>query len=165
MGISPAPSINDKPRYPSGALVRSQLTPSRNGDNVRSEDNLVAKPPSQLTLTIDPGPGADDEDRAALAQRLREELQEVGGAEIHEVIGAADTSRRTKGVDMAWGTLAVTVAPGVITALVSTLQSWLTRHERSKVTVKSGDDELVVEGSPSQEQRRLIEAWVGRHKV
>ncbi len=125
----------------------------------------MENPLSQLTLSIDPGPGADDNDRAALAERLREELQELGGAEVHEVVRAGDAPSRAKGADMAWGTLAVTLAPGLITALVNTLQAWLTRHERSKVTVKSGDDELVVEGSPSQEQRRLIEAWVSRHKA
>ena len=120
---------------------------------------------SHLTLSIDPGPGADDEDRAALALHLREELQALGASEVHEVVRAGDAPGREKGADIAWGTLAVTVVPGLITALVSTLQSWLTRHERSKVTLKSGNDELVIEGSPAQEQRRLIEAWVNRRKA
>jgi len=125
----------------------------------------MTNPLSRLTLSIDPGPGADDEDRAALARRLREELKELGGAEVHDEVRAGDAAGRRKGPDIAWGSLAVTVAPGLITALVSTLQSWLTRHERSKVTLKSGDDEIVIEGSPAQEQRRLIEAWVNRHKA
>jgi hypothetical protein len=127
----------------------------------------MANEPSQLTLNIDPGPGADEEDRATLARRLREELQELGAAEVHEVVRARDTGGgRAKGADIAWGTLAVSVAPALITALVTTLQSWLTRHERSKVTIKSGDDELVIEGSPAtKEQRQLIEAWVNRRKA
>jgi hypothetical protein len=118
-----------------------------------------------LTLSIDPGRGADDEDRAALARRLRDELQELIGAEVHNAVRADGAPGRAKGAEIAWGTLAVTVAPGLITALVSTLQSWLTRHERSKVTLKSGDDEVVIEGSPAQEQRQLIQAWVNRHKA
>jgi hypothetical protein len=127
----------------------------------------MANEPSQLTLNVDPGPGSDEEDRAALAWRLREELQDLAGAEVREVVLERDIGGgRAKGADIAWGTLAVTVAPALITALVSTLQSWLTRHERSKVTIKSGDDELVIEGSPAtKEQRQLIEAWVNRHKT
>lgn len=73
----------------------------------------------------------------------------MGGAEVHEVVRAENAPGRAKGADMAWGTLTVTVAPGLITALVSTSQTWLTRHERNKVSVKERNDELVVEGSPS----------------
>jgi len=66
---------------------------------------------------------------------------------------------------MAWGTLAMTIAPGLITALITTLQAWLTRHERSSITLESGGEKLVVTGNPSQEEQRLIEVWVSSHKA
>lgn len=130
-----------------------------------SPDHSTGNPSWQLTLTVDPGPGADDEDRARLSQRLREELCEVSESEVHEVFRPGEAPSGSKGVDMAWGTLAMTMAPGLITALIATLQSWLTRHERSSVTLESGGEKLVVTGNPSNEEQRLIEAWVDRHKA
>jgi hypothetical protein len=62
-------------------------------------------------------------------------------------------------------TLAVTLAPVALTALMTALQTWLSRHERASVTVESGGEKLVVTGSPSKEQQRLIEIFVRSHKL
>jgi len=132
---------------------------------MRSQDHSPENPPRQLTLTVDPGPGADDEDRARLSQRLREELREVSESEVREVPRSGEAPRGARGAEMAWGTLAMTIAPGLITALITTLQAWLTRHERSSITLESGGEKLVVTGNPSQEEQRLIEVWVSSHKA
>ena len=132
---------------------------------MRSQHHSPENPPRQLTLTVDPGPGADDEDRARLSQRLREELREVSESDVREVPRPGEAPRGARGADMAWGTLAMTIAPGLITALITTLQAWLTRHERSSITLESGGEKLVVTGNPSQEEQRLIEVWVSSHKA
>ena len=64
-----------------------------------------------------------------------------------------------------WGALlvALTASGGVLTTLVNTLQSWLTRHERRSVTLEIDGDRLEVTGISSQEQQRLIDTWLSRH--
>ena len=70
------------------------------------------------------------------------------------------------GDPITWGTLLLTLAAsgGVLTTLINALQSWLTRHDRHKLSLEIGSDKLEVTGISSEEQRRVIEAWLSRHK-
>jgi hypothetical protein len=115
-------------------------------------------------LHIDLGPEADKEEQTQLAQRLREDLLELDVDRVEQVrSGAAPAG--AKGEPIALATLAVTLAPIVLTELMKALQSWLSRHERASVSVESGGEKIVVTGSPSREQQRLIEAFVSRRKA
>lgn len=123
----------------------------------------MAGPAAQLTVHIDAGPEVDDEEQAELVRRLRKDLLELD-VEAVDLVPAGEAPAGSKGVPVDWATLAVTVAPGVLTVMFSTLQSWLTRHDRASVTVERGGEKIVVTGSPSKEQQRLIEDFVSRHK-
>ena len=117
-----------------------------------------------LTLTLDAGVDADDEELTELGRRLRMELLELDVAAVdprHAGVAPAGA----KGDPVTLATLAVTLAPVALAALMTALQTWLSRHERASVTVESGGEKLVVTGSPSTEQQRLIEIFVSRHKV
>lgn len=65
-----------------------------------------------------------------------------------------------------WGELLVTLGAsgGVITTLINVLQSWLGRQEQGSVKLKFGDDEIEVNGKPSEEQQLLINAFLSRHR-
>lgn len=120
---------------------------------------------TQLTLNIDAGPGADAEELEELTRRLREELMELD-VEAVDLVRVGETPKRAKAGDpVAWGTLLVTLAAsgGVLTTLINTLHAWLTRHERRSVTLEIDGDRLEVTGISSEEQQRLINAWVSRH--
>lgn len=120
---------------------------------------------TQLILKIDAGPEADAEELEELTRKLREELAELDVKAVDLV--RAEAPARAKVDDPAtWGMLlvALTASGGVITTLISTLQSWLTRHERRSVTLEIEGDKLEVTGISSEEQQRLINAWVSRHK-
>jgi Effector Associated Constant Component 1 len=54
---------------------------------------------------------------------------------------------------------------GVLTTLISTVQSWLTRSERCSVTMQIGGDKLMLTGASSEEQERLARAFIRRHSV
>jgi len=124
----------------------------------------VASEPTQLVLRADAGPGADDEERACFAQRLRDELLRADVDAVEPVRSSAAPQGR-KGVGVSLATLAVTLAPIALTAVMNALQTWLSRYDRASVTVENGPDKIVVTGSPSKDQQRLIDAFVSRHKA
>lgn len=119
----------------------------------------------QLILDIDCGPDTDVEELAQLTQQLREQLSQLD-VEAVDLVQAGQAPERAKaGAPIAWGELLVTLAAsgGALVALIGTLQSWLTRHERRSVTLEIDGDKLAVTGISSQEQQRLINAWLSRH--
>jgi hypothetical protein len=60
-------------------------------------------------------------------------------------------------------TLGASAASTAIPNLTNTLQSWLSRHERRKISVEIGGDKLEVTGISGKEQQRLIDTWISRH--
>jgi hypothetical protein len=124
----------------------------------------VANRPAQLILHLDPGPEADKEEQALLAQRLRGELLELN-VDAVEPVRSGTAPPGAKGDAVTLATLAVTLAPMALTEVIKALQAWLSRHERASVSLESEGEKIVVTGSPSKEQQRLIEAFVSRHKA
>ena len=54
---------------------------------------------------------------------------------------------------------------GVLPTLINGVQSWLSRHrENRSITIEMGGDKLEVAGISSEEQRRLIDAWLNRQE-
>lgn len=120
---------------------------------------------TQLMLNVDAGPETDGEELEYLTRQLREELAELE-VETVDLVRAGSVPQGAKAGDpMTWGALlvALTASGGVLTALISALQSWLTRHERRSVTLDISGDTLEVTGISSDEQQRLINAWINRH--
>ena len=120
---------------------------------------------TQLMLTLDAGPEADDEELAELTRQLREELLELD-VETVDLVRAGKVPEKAKAGDpVTWGALlvALVASGGVLTTLINTLQSWLTRHERRSVILEMDGDKLEVSGVSSEEQQRLINTWLSRH--
>lgn len=121
--------------------------------------------PSRFNLNIEAGPDADDQERIDLARRLRTELMALSDVEgIDSPPIPVNPRSKAPGVD--WQTLVVTLAAsgGVLTTLIGTVQAWLTRHERTSVTLEVGGDKLVITGASSESQNRLVKDWISRHK-
>ncbi len=117
---------------------------------------------TEVVLQIDAGPDADREELAELTLRLRDDLrdQDVGSVELAR---SGDAPPGAKGDAVEWGTLLVgVVSSGALTAVLTTANSWVGRQRRGRVRVKIGEDELVLSGMPSEEQRRLIDHWLAR---
>jgi hypothetical protein len=120
--------------------------------------------PLQLTLTVDAGIRADDEDRAELARRLLQQLIETD-VDAVEFARSATLPVGAKCDPVSLCALAVTVAPAAITAMIGMLQVWLSRHERASVSVESGGEKLTLTGTLSSEQKQMVEAFLNRHKT
>jgi len=123
-------------------------------------------PTLQLTLTLDGGPGASDEDLEDLSRRLRDDLLELDVETVETARKQAPAgSKSPLGID--WTTLFVTLATsGVLSTLIVEVRAWLVRAQASSVTLKLGDDELTLTGTGpySEEQKRVIALWESRHK-
>jgi hypothetical protein len=122
----------------------------------------VDRNPSQLTLTVDAGRGADEEDRVELARRLRQEFLR---ADIDsEFAPSTSLPAGAKGDPASLFSLLVSVAPAAVAGLAATLQLWLSRHDRASVTIESGGEKLALAGTLSDDQKHLVEQFLERHK-
>lgn len=121
--------------------------------------------PINMSLNIDCGPEAHGEEIEELARQLRRELLELDTESV-EHAAQGKTPESAKAADaFAWGTLALTLAAsgGVISALINTVQSWLARSEARSVSLEINGDKLEIKGISSEDQNRLIRAWLARH--
>jgi hypothetical protein len=121
----------------------------------------------QLSLRVDAGGDADAEEVAKIAAQLRRELLDLDlEVEAVEFARTGPAPVGSKAVDvLAVGTLLITLAKSSgLAAVVGAVQSWLSgRHQRS-VKIEIGGDTLEVTGVTSDQQRRLIDDWIARHK-
>jgi len=119
--------------------------------------------PARLTLTVNAS-GADSEDRAELARRLRQQLIEANVDSV-EFTRPGSLPPGAKGDPASLFALAVSVAPAAVTAMFGMLQVFLSRHDRASVTVESGGETLTLTGTLSAEQKQMVEAFLNRHKA
>jgi Effector Associated Constant Component 1 len=122
--------------------------------------------PIQLVVRVDAGPDADDEELAGLALRLRDDLQQLDEASVELAREGTTPPGAKSGDPVEWGTLIVSaVTSGALSAVLKTAQAWLARRRGSSLSVKIGDDELVLTGASTDEQRRVIEDWLARREA
>jgi hypothetical protein len=117
----------------------------------------------QLILHIDSGPEADREEQAQFTQRLRNALADLNVDRVDPVRSGSEAPAGSKGDPLTLAALALTLAPIALTEVMKALQTWLSRHERATVTIESGGQKIMVTGSPSKEEQKLIDAFVGRY--
>ncbi len=105
--------------------------------------------PNEMILRIHAAADADEKETVDLARQLRQQLLELN--EIERIdptsLPMAPQSKAAGGID--WSTLIVTLAAsgGVLTTFISAVQTWLSRHEQTSITVKLGGDELMITGA------------------
>ena len=111
----------------------------------------------------------DIEELERVTHSLHNDLNELDVVEKIDLVNKnGEAPAGSKGGDIvSWGSLLVTLATSgtsILPSFLQTLQSWLTRHERHKITIEIADDKLEVTGASDKEQERLINAWINRHK-
>ena len=120
---------------------------------------------AELSVELQAAPGADAEELAQLAGRLRAELLDL---DVDDVLQPArgEAPEESKGAGwLAAGELAVRLvtSPEVLAAVIAGIRSWLGRNSARSVKLTLGGDAREVSGVSSAEQDRLIELWVARH--
>ena len=120
---------------------------------------------AELSVELQAAPGADAEELAQLAGRLRAELLDLDVDDVHRPThGEAPEESKSAGW-LAAGELMVRLvtSPEVLAAVIAGVRSWLGRNSARSVKLTLGGDALEVRGVSSAEQDRLIELWVARH--
>jgi hypothetical protein len=126
---------------------------------------LIEKEKNRLVININSRPDDDNEQLEQLTLQLNEELRELDVDKV-DFIRTGDAPIGAKGDVMTWGSLLLTLTAsgGILTSVINTVQSWLTRHERRSIKLKIDDDELEVNGISDEGEQRLIDDWINRHK-
>jgi hypothetical protein len=120
----------------------------------------------RVHLGLDADPEADAEESERAARQLREELLELDVETVEFAKGGETPEGAKAGAAPDLSTILLTLAAsgGVLTTIIGVLQSWLTRHERRSVTLEIDGDKIEITGISSEEQKRLIDAWMHRHR-
>lgn len=119
----------------------------------------------RLDLCIDAGPEADAAELDELAVQLREQLLEldIEGAD-RATAGQAPPGARAGDILLAGAlTVMLVQSSGLLTTLVETVQSWVSRSDGRSVKLEIDGDVLEVTGITRTDQRKLIETWIDRH--
>lgn len=120
----------------------------------------------QLLIDLEIGSETDAEGLAEATRQLRSELLELD-VETADFVAAGPAPQRAKaGLPIDWGKLLVTFAAsgGILTTLINVLQSWISRRQESSIALEIGGDRLEITGTPTEEQQRLIDLWLSRHR-
>ena len=120
---------------------------------------------AQIILNINAGSEADEQELEMLSRQLREELMELDVESVDLVrVGEKPVGAKV-GEPISWGAILITLfaTGGVVTTLIKTIESWLSRHERCSLTLELNGDKLEIKGISLQERQKLIDAWIARH--
>ena len=115
---------------------------------------------TEIRLQVLGYPDSDDEERADLAWRLREELRangvdDVSHPETRPPPGA-------KGAALEWAQLVISLG-GTLPSLVMAVQGWFGRHPTAAITLEIDGDKLVLDHATADERQRLVETFLARH--
>jgi hypothetical protein len=115
---------------------------------------------TEVLLHVAGYPDSDDDERAELAARLREEIDAQGVGDVaHPSIRPPPGA---KGPALEWAQLALDFA-GTAGPLITALLAWRGRHPRAAVTLQIGGDSLTLDEAAPEDQRRLVETFLARH--
>ena len=105
-------------------------------------------------------PDSDGEERADLAWRLREEIQEHGIDDVSHPSVASPAGSKGAGLDLAQLVVAFS---GTLPSLVMAIQGWFGRHPNAAVTLEIDGDKLVLDEASPADRQRLMEVFLARH--
>jgi hypothetical protein len=121
---------------------------------------------TDLIIRIDSA-SADEEELERSTHQLRDELLDMNLQSV-DLVKKGNPPKGSKAGEeiVSWGSLIVglVASGGVLPNLVGTVQSWLSRRENQKITMQIGADKLEVTGVSNEQQDKLIDAWINRHK-
>jgi hypothetical protein len=115
---------------------------------------------TELRVHVAGYPDSDEEERADLAWRLREEISDHGVDVSHPYVEAGEGTKGGAAMDLLQ--LVVTFA-GTVPPLIMAIQGWLGRHPRAAVTLEIDGDKLTLDEASPEDRRRLMEVFLAKH--
>jgi hypothetical protein len=118
----------------------------------------------RLHIGIYPEGPTDLDELSRLTRRLRADLLslDVETVDMVKAVPAPDDAKAGDAIE--WGQLAVALVAsgGILTTLISAIQSWLTRSKANAVVIEIGGDRLELRSTSLEEQSRIVDAWIQR---
>jgi hypothetical protein len=140
-------------------------------DDKKEKDQILIN--IESTSTEEEDLDEDPENLERITHNLRDELTEIDTIEKVDLVskegeeGKAPEGSKAGAEVIALGSLLVTLGTSAVSTAVpslsNALQSWLTRHERRKISLEVEGDKIEVTGVSDEQQQRLIESWISRH--
>jgi hypothetical protein len=115
---------------------------------------------TELRVHVAGYPDSDDEERADLAWRLREDISGHGLEVSHPYVEPDEHSKGGAAMDLLQ--LAVTFA-GTLPPLIAAIQGWLGRHPDAAVTLEIDGDKLTLDEASPADRQRLMEVFLAKH--
>jgi hypothetical protein len=115
---------------------------------------------TQLRVQVGGYPDSDDEERADLTSRLRDEMVEKGVDDVSHP--EADAPAGAKGGALEWAQLVVGLS-GTIGPMLTALRAWFGRHPDAAVTLEIDGDTLTIDRATPAERQQLLETFLARH--
>ena len=121
--------------------------------------------PATLGIQVAVGPDADPEEVAEATLQLRRELLDLDVEAVELPRGGAPPPG-TRAVELAaLGALVVTVGQSpLLGPVLAAVRSWLAGSPQRSIKLELDGDTLELSGLSSNEQRRLVDEWLGRHE-
>jgi hypothetical protein len=120
---------------------------------------------ADLELSVDAGPGADQDELERLARNLRAELLEldVDAVEPAATGPAPEDARAVEALVV--GALVVRFARDseTLSELVRTVRRWLGADQARSVRIELDGDVLELTGASDEERQRLVDVWIESH--
>lgn len=114
---------------------------------------------TEVLVHVEGYPDSDDEERADLASRLREDLL-AHDLEVSHPEG--DAPAGSKGAAIEWAQLVVSLS-GTAPAMLAALQGWRGRNRSAAVSLEIDGDKLTLDEASPEVQRRLVDSFLARH--
>ena len=118
-------------------------------------------PVESLMVHVYPSRDGDDEEVAALAQRLRTQLLELDVDSVESVAGVSP-EEGAKGLETLIGWLAVRLGKEGLRTVVAAVVGWATRTGHS-IEITCDGETLKVSAVTSEQQERIINDYLARH--
>ncbi|MFI9204311.1 hypothetical protein [Streptomyces sp. NPDC053048] len=114
-----------------------------------------------MMVQVQPDPDGDAEELAELTGWLHTELLELDVEAVEAVSGTAPEHSKGLGALLGWLAVQVRTMEALHT-VVGALRNWARRNDRT-VEVSIDGDTLKITGATSEQQERVIGAWLARH--
>lgn len=115
-------------------------------------------------MTIELGFVEDDDPELDIwAARIRGDLLDAGAESVERSQTAPPDGSRA--VDGLIAGLIVNVAPGAVGVVVEAVKALLHRSSSRRISIRIGDDEIVIDGATTDSQEQLVAAFLSRHSA
>jgi hypothetical protein len=109
--------------------------------------------------------GATSEELDRLTDRLRRELLDLDVDRVRKP-SSGEAPPGARGIELAAiGALILEFGRSAktLSTVIAAIQSWLGGHGNRSIKIEMDGDKLEIAGASTEEQQRLITAWIDRH--